>query len=84
MADILYFGALKEQLGVSEETITLTANIKTVQDLSMHLKARGGAFEQAFESTIFIRSAVNQTHAKFDTPIKDSDEIAFFPPVTGG
>jgi molybdopterin synthase sulfur carrier subunit len=84
MADILYFGALKEQLGISEETVDLTNDIKTVQDLAVFLKKRGGAFEHAFESSIFIRAAVNQTHAKFDAPITNKDEIAFFPPVTGG
>ncbi len=84
MADILYFGALKEQLGTAEETVDLTSDIKTVQDLTVFLKKRGGAFEHAFESSIFIRAAVNQTHAKFDAPITNNDEIAFFPPVTGG
>ncbi|UTW56418.1 molybdopterin converting factor subunit 1 [Kordiimonas sp. SCSIO 12610] len=84
MANILYFGALKERLGLGEEVIEITEDLKTVQDLAMLLRARGGEFEHAFESTIFIRAAVNQTHAKFDSPITNTDEIAFFPPVTGG
>ena len=62
----------------------LPDNVKTVADLASFLKARGGGYGEAFADLRRMRVAVNQDHSGFDTPLRDSDEVAFFPPVTGG
>lgn len=80
---ILYFAALREQLGLASEQLTLPAGVATVADLRQHLLARGEAW-QALTQTGALRVAVNQTMAKADSPVQDGDEVAFFPPVTGG
>jgi molybdopterin synthase sulfur carrier subunit len=81
---ILYFAWVRQKTGTSEERIGLPANVKTVGDLAAHLRARGGGYAQAFADTARLRAAVNQEHAGWDAGVRDGDEIAFFPPVTGG
>ena len=71
---VLYFASLKERLLKGEDTVELPEDVKTVEDL---IKA-------AFEEMPRLRFAVNQEMAKESTPLKDGDEVAFFPPVTGG
>ncbi|HEY4126294.1 MAG TPA: molybdopterin converting factor subunit 1 [Rhizomicrobium sp.] len=81
---LLYFAWLRQKIGHGEEQLALPADVKTVSDLVLFLKKRGGGFEEAFADLRRIRVAVNQDHCGFDTPLRDADEIAFFPPVTGG
>lgn len=81
---VLFFAALREQLGTAAEEIELPAGVTSVAGLRSHLKARGGAFENAFSESRLVRMAVNQEMASPMKPIKNGDEIAFFPPVTGG
>ncbi len=81
---ILYFAWVRQKTGVSEETVDLPAEIKTLHDLVKWLKARGPEFEAAFSDIKSVRAAIDQTHAKLDAPIEGAKEIAFFPPVTGG
>jgi len=81
---ILYFAWIRQKAGVSEETVDLPVEIKTLSDLVHWLKARGPEFEAAFSDIKSVRAAIDQSHAKLDAPIKDAKEIAFFPPVTGG
>jgi molybdopterin synthase sulfur carrier subunit len=82
---ILYFANLRETLGKSSETLDLTStDIKTVADLIAHQRARGEDYSIAFENTLMLRVAVNQVHAQPEHPVSDTDEVAFFPPVTGG
>lgn len=78
---ILYFAGLKEALGVAGETIELVAGIMTVGQLRDTLVGQGRA---ALATAKNLRCAVNQDMAGLDAPVKDGDEIAFFPPVTGG
>lgn len=78
---ILYFAGLKEKLGLSSETVDLPAGINTVGSLRDWLI---GQDREALASAKNLRCAVNQDMAKLDAAIKDGDEIAFFPPVTGG
>lgn len=80
---ILYFAGLREALGQSSEEFTLPAGIGSVGQLHAHLAARGGAW-QALATTKNLRVAVNQTMTTMDAPVHDGDEVAFFPPVTGG
>ena len=81
---LLYFAWVRQKTGRGEEQLALPDNVKTVADLASFLKARGGGYEEAFADLRRMRVAVNQDHSGFDTPLRDSDEVAFFPPVTGG
>lgn len=83
--NIVYFASVRETLGKSSETLDIDESaIKTVADLIKHQRARGDAYAIAFENTLMLRVAVNQVHALPDMPVTNSDEVAFFPPVTGG
>ncbi|MDX9945275.1 MAG: molybdopterin converting factor subunit 1 [Azonexus sp.] len=79
--NVLYFAGLRETFGLPGETIELPAEVQTVGALRDHLIAQGRA---ALASTKNLRCAVNQEMANASTPIQNGDEIAFFPPVTGG
>jgi molybdopterin converting factor subunit 1 len=81
---LLYFAWLRQKTGRGEEQLSLPADVKTVSDLILFLKKRDSSFEDAFADLRRIRVAVNQDHCGFDTPLRDGDEVAFFPPVTGG
>ena len=83
-AKLLYFASLREQLGSSGESLDLPAGVADVRALRAHLASRGGAWTAALAETRSLRVAVNQELANWDTAIRDGDEIAFFPPVTGG
>ena len=80
---VLYFASLRETLGYSHETLTLPTQIATLGDLRTHLARRGGVWEALGEGRN-VRAAINQEMAGPDRPVADRDEIAFFPPVTGG
>jgi molybdopterin synthase sulfur carrier subunit len=79
-----YFAWLREKTGISEERITLDADVKTVADLLRWQASRGDPFDRAFASPEAIRVAIDHSHAKPGTTIASAREIAFFPPVTGG
>lgn len=79
---ILYFAGLKESLGVAEEAIDLPAGVATLGGLRDWLVAERG--HAALGAAKNLRCARNQTMAKFDAAVADGDEVAFFPPVTGG
>ncbi|MES2237372.1 MAG: molybdopterin converting factor subunit 1 [Rugosibacter sp.] len=80
---LLYFAGLREALGVTTETLELPAGIETVTALRELLAARGAPWI-ALVTTKNLRAAVNQQMAGQDTRIQAGDEVAFFPPVTGG
>ena len=79
---VLYFAGLREQLGTPGEELELAPT--TVAGLREALVARGGAWQQALAGGRALRAAVNQEMAQPATPVKPGDEVAFFPPVTGG
>ena len=81
---LLYFAWLRERVGVSEEDLVLPANIATVADLLTWLPQRSPGHAAAFATTATVRCAVNQDFAGPATPVGPGDEVAFFPPVTGG
>jgi sulfur-carrier protein len=80
---VLYFASLREALGSGGEDLALPAGIATVGALRDYLAARGGAWV-ALTQTKNLRCAVNQRMVGFDAAVNDGDEVAFFPPVTGG
>ncbi len=84
MIQLLYFAQLREQLACASETLHLSPEINTVAALREQLRQRDGAWASAFAPTALVLSAVNQELAAAATPICDGDEVAFFPPVTGG
>jgi len=84
MIRILYFARLREQLGTAEEELPGGPDSTTVAELAEALRRRGGPWADAFAPGQPVLSAVNQALARGDTALADGDEVAFFPPVTGG
>ena len=83
MLKILYFAGLRERLGQGSEELELPAGVGDVAALRDLLAARGGAWE-SLATLQNLRYAVNQQMAGTDSPLRAGDEVAFFPPVTGG
>ncbi|MCX7150141.1 MAG: molybdopterin converting factor subunit 1 [Rhodocyclales bacterium] len=83
MVKILFFAGLREALGTGSESLALPAGVGSVGALRDHLAARGEAWS-ALATTKNLRAAVNQQVVGPDAPVKAGDEVAFFPPVTGG
>ena len=81
---ILYFAHFREKTNVAEETIDLPNGVTDVKTLIDWLVDRNDSFANAFSDLEHVRVAVNQEHVDFDMPVKTGDEIAFFPPMTGG
>ena len=81
---VLYFARLKESLNYSTEDIDLPADITNVVHLKAHLAKRGEAWANLFNGKQSIRAAINHALVDDNAQIKDGDEVAFFPPVTGG
>ena len=81
---ILSLASLREQLGKADEDLDIPPATSTVAGLRALLMARGGAWQAALAQGRALRVAVNQEMAQPATPVKPGDEIAFFPPVTGG
>ena len=84
MITILYFARLREALATSGEELELPTEVTTVAGLMTWLAARDEAWRQEFNGCKPLRAAVNQALATNTALIKDGDEVAFFPPVTGG
>ena len=84
MLKVLYFATLREHMGRAEEDLSIGPEIATVADLVRKLAQRDPAVAIAFARPTLVRAAVNQEFAQPAAPIRDGDEIAFFPPVTGG
>jgi len=80
---VLYFASLREALGCGSEELPPAADIATVGALRARIAARGAPWQQLLEAKN-LRAAVNQTMVGFDAPVRAGDEVAFFPPVTGG
>lgn len=84
MITLLYFARLREAFGISSEQASLPPAIATVGDLVNWLRQRGALWQDELAPGRPVRLAVNQAMANSETPIADGDEIAIFPPVTGG
>lgn len=83
MLKLCYFASVREQLGKNEETMALPDQIRTVGELSMLLSERGESWKiLADEKSVLI--AVNQQVSSREQVLHGSEEIAFFPPMTGG
>lgn len=81
---VLYFASLRDKIGRGEETVELPGDAATLAGVREALVARGAPWDVAFANLKRIRGAVNQEMADDDAAVKAGDEVAFFPPVTGG
>ena len=79
-----FFASLREGLGLSEELVSVPASVVTTTDLRAWLMQRGEVWAQLLNSERSLRCAVNQHIAAENVTLSDGDEVAFFPPVTGG
>ena len=84
MIAVLYFARLKESLNYSTEEMDLPDGVKTIAQLKTHLAQRGEAWANLFNGKQTIRAAINHALVDNESAVKDGDEVAFFPPVTGG
>lgn len=81
---LLYFAWLRAKVGVAEEKVSPPAEVNTVGGLLEWLKQRGAGYGEALADLSVVRVAVNQEYVGLDHPVKADDEVALFPPVTGG
>ena len=81
---ILYFSWVREKIGIEEQNIKLKKNIHNVSDLISFLKNSSEKHYKAFSDLNSINVAINKNHSSLESKIQDGDEIAFFPPITGG
>lgn len=84
MLKLLYFARLREALGTAREEIALPEGVADIAGLMAWLAQRGGAWQEEFTSCRPLRAAINQELVANSAGVRDGDEIAFFPPVTGG
>jgi molybdopterin synthase sulfur carrier subunit len=81
---LLYFAWLRERIGVAQEEVDLPAGVTDVGGLLDWLRQRGPNYALALANAKAIRVAVNQQYRRGDAPVAPGDEVALFPPVTGG
>ncbi|MBD87588.1 MAG: molybdopterin converting factor subunit 1 [Rhodospirillaceae bacterium] len=81
---LLYFAWLRTKIGVGEETLDLPPEVVSVNDLLHWLSGRGERYAEALNDLSLVRVAVNQEYVGLDHTVGPDDEVALFPPVTGG
>ena len=81
---IKYFSWIREHAGKSEEYLDLPVDVTTINELIDYLNKLNDKYKIAFAKRDLIKIAVNKTYSSVDTKISQNDEVAFFPPVTGG
>ena len=81
---LLYFAWVRERVGKAEEQIDPPAGVATVADLMAWLARRDEQYAYAFDNAKVIRAAIDHRHVRSDAAIAGANEIAFFPPMTGG
>ena len=81
---LLYFAWVREKAGMAGEEVTPPTGVADVAGLVDWLRRRGDGPADALADLRLVRVAVNQEHVALDHPVGPGDEVAFFPPVTGG
>lgn len=81
---MLYFGWVRQRIGVPAETVAPPPDVTDVAGLIGWLSGRGESYAEALKNRDALRVAVNQELCEFDSPVAAGDEVALFPPMTGG
>jgi sulfur-carrier protein len=81
---VLYFAWLRARVGYAEEEVTLPPQVHDVAGLINWLRGRSDQHADALRDLKVVRVAVNQNYAELAHPVREDDEVALFPPVTGG
>ena len=81
---LLYFAWLRSQIGVAEEEVTPPDDVRDVASLLAWMRSRGPTYAAALADDRVVKVAVNQEFARADDAVAPGDEVALFPPVTGG
>jgi molybdopterin synthase sulfur carrier subunit len=81
---LVYFAWVRERIGRKDEEIALPADVATAGDLLAWLRARGPEYEHALSEPRAIRVAIDRVHAAPETSLAGAQEVALFPPMTGG
>ena len=81
---LLYFAWLRARIGCAEEDIDLSPEVGDVAGLLDWLRSRGDRYAEALRDLSVVRVAVNQNYVGLGHPVREGDEVAIFPPVTGG
>ena len=82
--ELRFFASLREALGLSQESITIPAEVKTITDLRNHLAQRNDVWAEVLSNNKVIRCAFNHHMVDGNTLLEEGAEVASFPPVTGG
>jgi len=81
---VKYSSWIKEHIGKAEEVIDLPEDITTIKELISYLENLNDDYRLVFGKKNLIKIAINKSYSSLDDKIDNNDEIAFFPPVTGG
>jgi molybdopterin synthase sulfur carrier subunit len=81
---LLYFAWLRAKIGMAEEELALPTEVRDVKSLLTWLKSRGPGYADALKDLSTVRVAVNLEYVGPEHRLRDGDEVAIFPPVTGG
>ena len=81
---LLYFVWLRARIGCAEEEVELPSGVQDVAGLLRWLQSRGGRYAEALQNLSVVRVAVNKEYVGREHPLREGDEVAIFPPVTGG
>lgn len=84
MVKLLYFAWLRTKIGLAEERVSLPDGVTDVAGLIGWLRGRGDGYADALANLDVVKVAVNQEYVPFGHPVAAGDEVALFPPVTGG
>ena len=81
---LLYFAWLRARVGCAEEEVALPPRVHNVAGLLDWLRGRSDRHAEALQNLGLVRVAINQDYVGLSHPVRESDEVALFPPVTGG
>lgn len=84
MVRLVYFARLREALGLGQESVPLPDGIQTIAEVRAWLGRRGDRWRRELVESPNLCIALNMDYASDESVIRDGDEVAFFPPVTGG